>query len=165
MKNLTIFQTIKLGFWLGVGFMIPSLLGSAFTALGGFYFAGFMVGESMRGEFEMHELPAELSDITGEGLIKGISIESYEDKSTEKRLIILGSLKNNNDKTVNSINLEAEFFDKNGKFVYECGEYINGPLVSGVSENYKISCGCNKGLMPKYDNFTVRVIDAQSYSF
>ncbi len=90
---------------------------------------------------------------------KNISVELilHEDKRIEDKLTIIGSLKNISTETVDSITLEAEFFE-NEQFVDECTEYISGKIHPGEIENFKVSCGgCGDYQAPTYDNYTLRV--------
>ena len=59
--------------------------------------------------------------------------------------------------------IEAELFDANGVFVYECSDYINVKLAAGQTENYQVKCGCNKNGLPEYDSIKLRITRASIY--
>jgi hypothetical protein len=88
---------------------------------------------------------------------------TYEDKTKGGQLLILGSIRNNGSKPASSIQLEAELFDVNDKFVYECTEYISNEVMSGESENFQIKCGCRDSQLPEYSSINIRVIGAHSF--
>ena len=78
-------------------------------------------------------------------------------------LTITGSVKNNDEIAWSSINIEVELFDKNGKFVHECSEYIAQKVEPGKSENFKVKCkGCKKNIIPEYETYKVRIVSAHS---
>ena len=92
-----------------------------------------------------------------------IEIGAYDDKTKDGQLLILGTITNKANKPASSIQLEAELFDSNGEFVYECTEYIGSKVVSGASENFQIKCGCRDSQLPKYSSIEIRFISAHSY--
>jgi hypothetical protein len=94
------------------------------------------------------------------GLIK---IDTYEDKTENGQLLVLGSLTNNGSKPASSIQLEAELFDDNGKFVYECNKYISNRVMPGESENFQIKCGCRDSMLPKYRSMNIRIVSVHNF--
>ncbi|MET0049936.1 MAG: FxLYD domain-containing protein [Candidatus Thiodiazotropha sp.] len=123
MNEYGIWKTIKTGFWFGLGLIIPLIV--------------VMYGGRMITVFAMSSVkPAITSQIDAK---KHIEIISYEDKTKDGQLLILGSLKNNGSASTSSIQLEAELFDNNDKFVYECTEYVSNDVPSGETENFQIN--------------------------
>ncbi len=144
MREFMKYCGIKLGsgFLLGVGFS---------TAL---YLVSYIVFENYDVFNDTDDY--EIDSVTGENQ-SGLIIVEHSDKSNEEEIIILGKLKNNGDKTWRSLNVEAEFFYE-GNFVEECNTYIRRTFNPLEEENFKISCGGCKGyILPKYDEYTVRV--------
>lgn len=73
-------------------------------------------------------------------------------------LDIVGTIKNNDKKEFRSIELEAELFDAEGNFIYECTEYLHELLPVGGSVNFKVSCNpLGKELMETYKSFQLRI--------
>ncbi len=73
-------------------------------------------------------------------------------------LEIIGTLKNNSSNVYRSAELEAELFDKEGKFIYECKEYIHEPIGAGNSINFKISCRpLGKEITEAYASYKMKV--------
>ncbi|NOQ94468.1 MAG: hypothetical protein GQ547_07530 [Methylophaga sp.] len=166
MENIGIWKTIKLGFWLGIGFIIPSLIVMA----SGTVFTVMSIPSIMEASFEQSASLDDfndsfsISDYTDNfDVTKNISVEHYQDKMNGKQLLILGSIINDGDQPASSIQLEAELLNSSGEFVYECSEYIQKELASGEIENFQIKCGCGKNPIPEYSSITVRVVGASNY--
>lgn len=64
---------------------------------------------------------------------------------------------------VDSIEIEAELLDGDGKFVYECSEYISRKISQGESENFLIKCGCSRETVPEYATISLRVVEASAF--
>lgn len=152
-------KLITVGFWLGIGFIIPQLLvmysGTALTMLA--------MPSIMEASFESDD-GAILSSFTSTYDKAGqIEIRNQREQRNGDQLLILGSVINNGDASTRSIQLEAELMDKDGNFVYECSEYISKTLKSGDQENFQIRCGCGNNPVPEYAKVNVRVVSASGY--
>ena len=131
------------GFLLGLGFSL--------SFLGIYYYMNNQIQEEMMGRYKGEEEK-----------ITSVEFIHHEDKKFEDKLTIIGSLKNSSTETIDSITLEAEFFE-NEIFVDECTEYISGKIHPGDIENFKVSCGgCGDYQSPNYDNYTLRVISVSN---
>ena len=74
---------------------------------------------------------------------------------------VVGVVTNSGNDTWDNISIEIELFDKDGKFIDECSEYISSPLPPSKSENFKAKCGgCEKRPMADFDHYEIRIIDA-----
>ncbi len=165
MNDWAIWRLIKAGFWLGIGFIIPSLI---VYAIGTAMIVGITpqmfeatMMEEMGEEFEANDAMSEFKSQFDKTTQVEI-LERYESKIGEQ-LLILGKIKNIGNDDVDSIQLEAELFDSEGKFVYECSEYISKRLKSEEVENFQIKCGCQGQATPAYSSLKVRVVSASSY--
>ena len=92
-----------------------------------------------------------------------IEILEYRETKHGDQLLILGEVKNIGTKTVSSIQLEAELFDSQKKFVFECSEYLSRRLKAGEIEHFQIKCGCRGKGVPDYESLSVRVVSASRY--
>ena len=159
MENWGKWKFIKAGFWLGIGFILPLSVvlyfGTALTMLA----MPFMIEASYDSEVgdAISNLTSNL-DKTGQ-----IKIQEFREQKNGNQLLILGKIVNSGDEKASSIQLEAELTDKDGKFVYECSEYINQDLKPGDIENFQIKCGCGENPVPEYAEVTVRVVGASNY--
>ncbi len=153
MLDLGKWKIIKLGFWLGIGFIIPQII----VLYGGSIVAALAMPAMM-------EMPMQDTDVISSLDRKDqIEIGPYEDKSNATQLLILGTIVNTGSEPASSIQLEAELFDAEKKFVYECTEYISNRVMPGESENYQIKCGCSSSPIPKYSTINVRVVGAHGF--
>jgi len=163
MNEWSIWEKIKTGFWVGTGFIVPSLI----VYFIGTYFVIQMMPSFMEysvGEDPMTEQKIDVSDFTSKFDKTGqVKIVDYRETMNGSQLLVLGSIKNTGATPASSISIEAELFDKDGKFVFECSDYISTKLQPSKSENFQIKCGCNKQGVPEYDSVSVRVVSASSY--
>lgn len=159
MENLGKWRTIKIGFWLGIGFIIPQLFvmysGTAITVLA---MPSIMEASLNSEDSDMLEGFSSKYDRTDQ-----LKIIDYREQKTGNQLLILGTIENIGNKNASSIKIEAELLDENGTFLYECSEYINKDLMPGDKENYQISCGCGKNSAPEYATINIRVVSASAY--
>ncbi|MCP4492640.1 MAG: hypothetical protein GY820_35830 [Gammaproteobacteria bacterium] len=159
MDNLGKWKLVKVGFWLGIGFIIPQLVvlysGTALTMLA--------MPSMMEASFESEDGSVMSSLTSNFDRAEQIKINNYREQKNGNQLLILGSIVNKGDKKASSIQLEAELTDEGGNFVYECSEYISNDLKPGDIENFQIKCGCGKNPVPEYANVNVRVISARGY--
>jgi hypothetical protein len=164
MSEYGVWKTIKIGFWLGIGFIVPQMIvlygGTVISILA----MPAMMEMSMNGDVDASPEVFSAAGITSQMDSKDqIKIDSYEDKSTDGQLLVIGSLTNNGAESVSSIQLEAELFDGDANFVYECTEYVNNKVMPGESENFQIKCGCRDSALPEYSSIKIEVIRAHNF--
>lgn len=162
MNEWSTWRFIKAGFWLGIGFIVPSL---AVYAIGTVAVVALtptvmeMATEDMVDSYE-----EDFSSVRDKyDQTEHVDIVRYATAEQDGRLLINGVVRNNGTAKVSSIQLEAELFNRDGEFVYECSEYISKALGSNESENFQIKCGCKGDTTPEYEKLTVRVISANAY--
>jgi hypothetical protein len=142
-------KLIKAGFWLSIGFIVPSI-----TL---YCLATFLIYRGMA-SWSYEEVLT--SDVKSEQII----INEYKDVYTGNQVTITGSLTNTADAPANSIELEAEMYDAKGEFVYECSEYVSETVEAGETENFQIKCGgCSDKLIPEYDSVKVSVVGVSNF--
>ena len=167
MEKPGILQLIKYGFWLGIGFIIPMTI----YTFGSAYLAMFAMPMMMDSAIENYETEYFESGSDSETSFSSFSFPDY-DISDEieiqghrlredgNRISILGSIVNNSQQQASSIQLEAEFTNETGEFVYECMDFISMTLNPGQTENFQINCGCGDVPLPDYSDYIVRVMHA-----
>ena len=159
MENWGKWKLIKVGFWLGIGFIIPSFIviysGTALTILA--------MPSMMQASFESEDSDVTSSFTSNFDIADQIKIKSYREQKNGNQLLILGEIENIGDKKASSIQLEAELSNEKGDFVYECSEYINKDLKAEEIENFQIKCGCGDKPVPEYAEVSVRVVSASNY--
>lgn len=164
--ELTVWQKIKTGFWLGIGFIVPFLI---------MYMISFGIA-LLSAKLSFEKEPVEITKVDNtekriefsssqikSNLDDQIKILNHRESVNGNRLLILGELVNNGPDTANSLQLQAELFDSSGNFVYECNEYFSRTLNAGDKENFQIKCGCGEEAIPNYASLTVRVLKANKY--
>ena len=142
-------KLVSRGWFIGLGMLIPIC---AATVLGN-QVSSYIYSQTEAGD---------LSRFT-EDHSKNISVVEFRDVPSGNKILILGVISNTGDKPLDSITLEAEFFDEKGVFVYEKSEHISTTLDPGEKENFQIECGCKDKEFPKYKTITVRATDASAY--
>ncbi len=158
MESFGVWRLVKIGFWIGIGFIIPS------------------IGASMAGTYLAYSTPSLWQDAAlGRANEAMESFKKDNDKPSQlrivqsrevkngKQLLILGTVENTGDASVGAIRIEAELLDDAKQMVFECSEYISRKLPKGEQENFQIKCGCGDQPVPKYDSVSVRVVDSSSY--
>lgn len=92
-----------------------------------------------------------------------IKLSPHSVRTQGLQILIQTTATNNALVPINSLRLEAELFDKDGTFVYECGEYVSNKIEPGKTENVQIQCGCSKNGLPEYASITLKVTNATTY--
>jgi len=164
MESLSTWKIIKIGFWLGIGFIIPSIAVYIFGTAAIYKVIPYIITTDTV-EYETEAFTADnVTDyVSSHDKTSQVEIISYRDTSTTGQLLILGTMKNNADTPVSLVQVEAELFDSSGTMVYECSEYISSTIASGSNENFQIKCGCGKTPIPEYESFTIRITKASAY--
>ena len=152
-------KLIRIGFWLGIGFIVPQL----FIMFSGTAISMLAMPSIMEASFDSKNNDVVSNFTSNFDLKDQIKIQDYREKRNGNQLLILGTIVNSGDKKASSIQLEAELKDKDGNFVYECTEYINKDLKPSDIENFQIKCGCGKNAIPEYSTINVRVVSANNY--
>jgi hypothetical protein len=147
-----------IGFWIGIGFIIPSIAKDLLsTAVPLSLIPGAIRQVDSEADFISEYMDD--SDLTSQ-----IEILSHREQPMDGGpLLILGRLKNTGIKTVNSVHLEVELMNENQEMVYECSDYISQRLKPGAEENFQVKCGCNNIVLPQHDSYTLRVTKANNY--
>ena len=118
MENLGIWKTIKIGFWLGIGFIIPQLIvmysGTVMTVMAmpslmEISAEDYMVEFEEEGDFTDVSSFYEDLDLTS-----FIQLGEYTERRTDGGLQIIGSVTNTGEKATGSIQVEAELLDAEG---------------------------------------------------
>jgi hypothetical protein len=158
MESFGIWKLIKSGFWLGIGFIIPSI---------GVYLVGTYLLYSTPSLWQ--SMAAESSSESAEQFMSTydktdqIKITSFHEGKYGEQLLILGVVENTGKSQVGSVRLEAELLDEKKQMVFECSEYISKRLKAGEKENFQVKCGCGNQPAPKYSSISLRVVSATSY--
>lgn len=158
MESLGPWKLIKAGFWVGIGFIIPSI---------GVYIFGTYLLYSTPALWQSAAMDSGMESVESfmdnADKSKQIKILQFREIINGEQLLILGVIENTSNSTVSSIRLEAELLDDQKQMVYECSEYISRKLKAGEKENFQIRCSCGSQPTPKYSSVSLRVVSASSY--
>ena len=158
------FTEIKKGFLLGIGFIVP-LSFVEFIAIK--YSFHEMTGMATDVYEEAFDEEMEFEDVDyseyDKSYVDQISLSPVKEKRQGVQLLITGQFTNESEKPINSLEIEAELFNKNGDFVYECTKSFYEKKEPGVTENYLIKCGCSQNGIPNYETVKVSVVKASPY--
>lgn len=168
MDNWGIWKTIKIGFWLGIGFIVPQLVvmysGTVLTVLA---MPSLLELPAEEYTVELDDEADGFSDVVNFyedlDLTKEIKLGEYTERLSEGHLHIIGSVSNIGEQAAGSIEIEAELLDAQGNFVYECSEYIGSKVQPGASENFLMKCGCSRESVPEYATISLRVVEASAF--
>jgi hypothetical protein len=142
MKNA--FATIIRGFLLGLGFAI-AVIGITFVA------QAYWMNKYQSGATTYSNV-----DSTAEAARNNIVLSDIEEQKTDKRVAVIGTLKNAGSRPARGIQIEVELFQKN-KFVDQYSTYISGSVGPGEIRHFKVACGCGDSPPADHDNFKVQV--------
>lgn len=166
MENISIWKKITLGFWIGIGFLIPQFL----LMFGGTALVSMLLPSMMEESIEAYsedlgdEVWNSASTVFSDmDMTAVIELGSYTETRSGGHLHITGSVKNTGEKSVGSVEVQAELLDAEGNFVYECSEYISHSVAAGATENFLLKCGCSRETIPEYSKVELRVVGASPY--
>lgn len=91
--------------------------------------------------------------------IAKVVITKHEKIKRGDSIFVLGTVENQGTNSVRLLNVQVDLFDKNGKFVEQCTEYIKGSIRAGESVNFKVTCkGCKDKPVVEHDSYKVRIM-------
>lgn len=154
MESLSPLKLIKIGFWVGLGFIVPNLIGTLFSSASMFVMPSFWQSQGS----EMTERMMSEMEKTDQ-----VRIKDFRESANGNQVLIIGSVENTGNMPVGSIQIEAELFDGKKQMVFECSEYISKKLKPAEAEKFQVKCGCGNQPVPAHESLTVRVVKASSY--
>lgn len=140
-------RKLGIGFIYGVGFALGVAGVLALTVIGG---AGFITSSTGRSV----SFPSQSGHRTAADQF-AVSDTSAR-KNSWGSLSILGTIHNAGDDTPGYVNVYADLFDKNGKFIDQCMKQFNEGLRKDQRANFMIEChSMPKDLVPTYETFKI----------
>ena len=146
---LNIFKKLGVGFVYGVGFALGV---AGILALGAFGGAAYLTSKTGRsvsipapGSFESRSNPDQF-------VISDTSVIT----NRWGAISVLGTVDNKGGDTSRYVNVYADLFNKEGKFIYQCMHQFNEGLRKDQRANFMIEChGIPKELVPSYASYKV----------
>lgn len=147
-------SVFRQGFIFGFGLIVPLAVGYI-----GYSFVSYKVSDVFFGKQSIRESKVKKR----EDNIKNIEIQNFHDTREGDSVMVIGSIKNIGKEKIGYIQIEAEFFNSKGEFVYEEIAYISREISSNEVENFVIKSGNTNRKIPEYEKITVRVVHAGAY--
>lgn len=156
-------QLIKAGFWLGIGFIVPTIIVYLIGMLVVFAVPSLMSSSQFDDDIVADAKETVDKMVAEHDKTNQIRIVNYREVKNGNQVFILGSVENTGADTVGSIQLEAELLDDAKQMVFECSQYISKKLKQGETENFQIKCGCGHERIPEHKSVNVRVVSASNF--
>lgn len=146
---LRLLRRLGVGMVYGVGFAIGVAGVAALTAMGGATWFAARSGEGITLQSPRPSAPQDTST-------QFVFSDTSEVKNEWGGLNIVGTVVNKRANTSRFVNVYADLFDKNGKFIFQCSTQFQGGLPTGQRVNFMIQCyGLPKDLLAKYASYKV----------
>jgi hypothetical protein len=146
---LTTLRRLGIGFIYGVGFALGV---AGIVALGVFGGATYLTSTTGRSVSFPAAGPAESRSTPDQFVISDASVITNRWGS----ISVLGTVDNKGEDTPRYVNVYADLFNKDGKFIYQCMHQFNEGLRKGQRANFMIEChGIPKELVPSYESYKV----------
>jgi hypothetical protein len=146
---LTMLKRLGIGFIYGVGFALGV---AGILALGVFGGATYLTSTTGRSVSFPSPGPVESRSSPEQFVISGTSVITNRWGS----ISVLGTVNNKGGDTPRYVNVYADLFNKEGKFIYQCMHQFNEGLRKDQRSNFMIEChGLPKELVPSYDSYKV----------
>ena len=147
---LTILKRLGIGFVYGVGFALGVAGILALGVVGGASYLTSTTGRTVSVPVSGSvELPRSNPD---QFVISNTSTITNRWGS----ISVLGTIDNKGGDTTRYVNVYADLFNKEGKFIYQCMHQFNEGLRKGQRANFMIEChGMPKELVPSYESYKV----------
>ena len=145
----TFLRRLGVGIIYGAGFAIGAAGVVALLAMGG---ASWLSNQSGRSVSFSPPTPSEQRSKAEQFVVSDTSVV----KNAWGGLNILGTIVNNGDDTPRYVNVYADLFDKNEKFIFQCMHQFNEGLRKSQKANFMIQChSMPKDLVPSYESYKV----------
>jgi hypothetical protein len=90
--------------------------------------------------------------------IEKLVITSQDEVTRADGVYILGTIENRGEESVRMTSLQADLFDKDGKFVDQCSGYLGSSLKPGEVRNFKVSCSGKDKPVAEHASYKLRVL-------
>ncbi|HSC94120.1 MAG TPA: FxLYD domain-containing protein, partial [Burkholderiales bacterium] len=130
---LAFLKRLGIGFTYGIGFALGIAGILALTVFGG---ASYVTSTSGRPVYLPSPIPSEPRSKPDQFVISDTSTV----KTRWGGISVLGTIDNTGEDTPRYVNVYADLFDKNGKFIYQCMHQFNEGLRKGQRANFMIQC-------------------------
>jgi hypothetical protein len=99
-----------------------------------------------------------MKSVWNEAAAEKVVITSHEEVKRDDGIYILGTLENRSSESVRTTSVQADLFDKAGKFVDQCTGYLGSSLKAGEARNFKVACGSKEKPVAEHASYKLRVV-------
>jgi hypothetical protein len=146
---LSLLRRLGVGFVYGVGFALGV---AGIVALGMFAGATYLTSTTGRSVYFPPTGPAESRSDPNQFVVSDTSVITNRWGS----ISVLGTIDNKGENTPRYVNVYADLFNKDGKFIYQCMHQFNEGLRKAQRANFMIEChGMPKDLVSSYESYKV----------
>jgi hypothetical protein len=140
------------------GGTVGEMLKSALQKIGVGLLYGIGIGASF-GAITVFMTEQMTASMWNDAALEKVVVAKHEEVRRDETVFILGTVENRSAEAVRAMSIQIDLFDKDGKFVDQCSEYLRGALKPGESRNFKVSCGaCKDRPSVSHASYKVRVI-------
>lgn len=125
-ERLTTIQLIRIGFFVGLGFSVPLTI---LTYVPMYFMGSWVVGDFEDDWGDYYEYDPQVSNLE-------VIIES--NKQTEDGWVFIGKLVNNGEQSWESVTVQIELFDADGRFIDEADGYVEGAITPSTAHHFKL---------------------------
>jgi hypothetical protein len=140
------------------GGTVGEMLKSALQKIGVGLLYGIGIGASF-GAITVFMTEQMTASMWNDAALEKVVVAKHEEVRRDETVFILGTVENRSAEAVRAMSIQIDLFDKDGKFVDQCSEYLRGALKPAESRNFKVSCGgCKDRPAVAHASYKVRVI-------
>lgn len=88
--------------------------------------------------------------------LENVVVTQHEKATRNGSLLVLGTVENQGTNSPRILTIQVDLYDKAGKFVDQCQEYLRGSLRPGESRHFKVSCGTKDSPPVEHETYKVR---------
>jgi len=89
--------------------------------------------------------------------LEKVIVTKHERVKRNESVIVLGTIENQGTDPVRVLTIQVDLFDKTGKFVDQCQDYVQGALHGGESRNFRVSCGDKDKPVIEHESYKIRL--------
>lgn len=131
---------------------------NAIAKIGTGFLYGIGIGVSVGGiTYLISERMTE--SIWNDAALDKVVVTKHEEVKRDEAVYILGTAENRSSDRVRNLTVQVDLFNKDGQFVDQCSEYLQGVIRPNESRNFKVSCGgCKDHPAVAHESYKVHII-------
>ena len=98
-----------------------------------------------------------MASVWNDKALDQVVITKHEEVRAKELVEVLGTVENKSADTTRGLTIQVDLFDKTGRFVDQCQQYLSGGLRAGESRNFKVTCGGKEKPVAEHETYKVLV--------